>query len=127
MVNEMFNKEEVQNFNKLLIEFLFLRMKKDIFKRISETEGKKAQKAYWELTKSEVWKVLCKKYGSEKANSFLRIIYNKMLDENDICLEFFIDDLLSYIDDLSKDAKQTLYFPNLEKIEKILQDDLSKV
>jgi len=119
-VEKMLSKEEVQNFNDLLAEFLFLRLKKDILKEISEIEGRKAQRAYWELTKSETWKALCKKYNSEKVNASLTEIYDRMFDLNERLLEKFVSDLLFCIFAMFDHLKQILVFPSLNEVEEIL-------
>ena len=119
-VEKMLSKEEIENFNDLLAEFLFLRLKKDLLKEISEIEGKKAQRAYWTLTKSETWKALCKKYNSEKANSALTEIYDRMFDLNEQLLEVFVSDLLNCIFAMFNHLKQILVFPSLNEVEEFL-------
>ena len=74
-----FNEKEVEEFRKMLVNYSHCFLMKTMLRELSNLYGEFTQSWFWKITSSEIWKALCRRYGSEVTNKALKQFMQVML------------------------------------------------
>ena len=117
-VFQYFKEEEVTEFNNMLKRYIYRYLMKIMLKELSSLYGELTQAHFWRITSSEIWKAICRKYGSEIANKSLKEFLQVCLFDGQVlisALESVIyQEITEKVDDLWKFIDERVNVTNFE-------------